>query len=98
MTTEQMRLLVDLATTGCGVVPAIGERVEPLAAIYSRESAPNFAETLAGRDFSLQGLIRQLDAADKIRLFPVPEKDEHLYRSVNEPGDFKERRFETAAP
>ena len=88
MTIEQMRLLCGLATPDCGIVPVIGERAEPLAAIYPRESAPDFAAALAGRDFSLQGLVRKLAAANKIQIVSVLESDEHLYRSVNERGDF----------
>jgi len=74
-------------------VPAIGERTEPLAAIYPRESAPDFATALAGRDFSLQGLVRNLAAANKVQIISVLEQDEHLYSNVNEPDDFKEGRF-----
>ena len=88
MTIEQMRLLCGLAMPGCGVVPMIGERAEPLAAIYSREAAPDFATALAGRDFSLQGLVRKLAVTNKIQIVSVPENDVHLYRSVNERGDF----------
>ena len=89
MTSEQMQVLWSLATVGCGVLPMIGERAEPLAAIYSKESAPDFVAALAGNDFSLQKLVRELAAAGKTRLFPVSPKDQHLYRSVNEPGDFQ---------
>jgi molybdopterin-guanine dinucleotide biosynthesis protein A len=88
MTTEQMRLLFNLAAPSCGVVPVIGEHAEPLAAIYSRESAPDFAAPLAGRDYSLQGLVRNLATANKVLMFSVPEKDQYLYRSVNEPSGF----------
>jgi molybdopterin-guanine dinucleotide biosynthesis protein A len=87
MTAEQLHVLCTLAREGCGGVPTIGERAEPLAAVYSRESAPDFAAALAGRDFSLQTLVRKLAAAGKVRMFPVSPKDEHFYRSVNEPGD-----------
>ncbi|HEV2843008.1 MAG TPA: molybdenum cofactor guanylyltransferase [Chthoniobacterales bacterium] len=89
MTAEQLEFLCSLASEGCGVVRLAGERAEPLAAIYSRESALDFAAALAGRDFSMQKLVRELAAAGKVRLFPVSPKDEHLYRSVNEPGDFQ---------
>src|SRR5947199_5422668 len=54
ITAEQLRVLCGLAGQGCGVTPMIGERAEPLAAVYSRESALDFAAALAGRDFSLQ--------------------------------------------
>jgi len=88
VTSEQMRLFSGLAASGCGVVPTIGERAEPLAAIYPRESAPDLAAALAGRDFSLQGLVRKLAAAKKVQIVSVSANDEHLYRSVNERGDF----------
>jgi hypothetical protein len=65
----------------------IRDQAEPLAAVYSAQAAPNFAATLAGTDFSLQRLIRELAAEKKVRLYAVPVEDEHLYRSVNEPGD-----------
>jgi hypothetical protein len=67
----------------------IGDRAEPLAAIYPREAAPLFAAGLAGCDFSLQRLARNLATAKQVQIFSVPEKDEHLYRSVNAPGDFQ---------
>jgi molybdopterin-guanine dinucleotide biosynthesis protein A len=89
MTSQQMRILWRLATIGCGVLPIIGDRAEPLAAIYPREAAPHFAAGLAGHDFSLQGLARNLAAANQVQMFSVPEKDEYLYRSVNAPRDFQ---------
>ena len=92
MTARQLRVLCRLAETGCGVVAKIGERAEPLAAIYSAEARSVFAAALAGADFSLQPLIRKLVIEKKIRLSPVPARDEYLYGSVNEPGDIKERR------
>lgn len=93
MTGEQMRVLCELAGDGPGVVPVIGERAEPLAAIYSKESALDFVAALAGSDFSLQTGVRKLSANQKVRLFSVPAQDRHFYQSMNEPGDFKEGRF-----
>ena len=98
VTREQLQFLWGEATEGCGVVPAIRERAEPLAAIYPREAAPDFLAALAGADLSLQSLVRKLAAAGKVRMFPVPETDEHLYRSLNEPSDFKEGRFPNRPP
>jgi molybdenum cofactor guanylyltransferase len=93
MTSEQLRRLCKLAEAGRGVVPLIGDRAEPLAAVYPAEAAAQFAAAVAGVDFSLQKIIRQLVAEDKASLISVPAKDEHLYGSVNEPSDFKEGRF-----
>jgi len=87
MTADQLHVLCSLAGEGRGVVPTIGEQAEPLAAIYSRESALDFAAALAGHDFSMQKLVRELTAAGKARLFPVSPKDEYSYRSVNAPED-----------
>jgi molybdopterin-guanine dinucleotide biosynthesis protein A len=89
MTSEQMELLWDLAVVGCGVLPMIGNRAEPLAAIYPREAGSDFSATLASDDFSLQRLVWNLATTNLVQMFSVPGKDEHLYRSVNEPGDFQ---------
>jgi molybdopterin-guanine dinucleotide biosynthesis protein A len=89
MTSEQMQLLWSLATIGCGVLPMLGDRAEPLAAIYPQEAAPYFSAALAGDDFSLQRLVRTLVTANQVQIFAIPGKDEHLFGSVNEPGDFQ---------
>lgn len=88
MTSEQMQALRDLATLGCGVLPMIGDRAEPLAAIYPREAGDDFAAALGRDDFSLQRLGRGLVQAAKLRAFPVLREEESLYRSVNEPSDW----------
>jgi hypothetical protein len=53
---------------------------------------------LAGNDFSLQPLISKLVAAGKMRAFCVPEDQEQLYVSLNQPGDLKEGRFPNRPP
>jgi molybdenum cofactor guanylyltransferase len=89
MTSEQMQVAWNLATVGCGVLPVIGHRAEPLAAIYPREAASDFSAALAGDDFSLQRLSRKLVEEDKLRVLHVAPADEGLYRSVNDPDDLK---------
>jgi molybdopterin-guanine dinucleotide biosynthesis protein A len=86
ITTETLRNLRSLAQTGCGVVPIIRDRAEPLAAIYPAKAAPDFVAALAGNDFSLQRVISKLVAAGKVRLLAVPAQDEHFYQSLNEPA------------
>lgn len=98
MTSDQMDVVRELAAEGRGVVPIIGERAEPLAAIYPAEAAMEFAAALAGSDFSLQGVIRKLVAEEKVRLSAVPAQDEHFYRSMNELGSLKEGRFSNRPP
>ena len=98
MTRKQMQVLCRHAVRGCGVVPVVEGRPEPLAAIYPREAAAHFSAALAGNDFSLQPLVRNLVQADKVRLVTVAEGERDFYRSVNEPGDFKEGRFPNRPP
>jgi molybdopterin-guanine dinucleotide biosynthesis protein A len=90
MNGEQLRELLSSATTGCGVVPIVGEQAEPLAAIYPIEAASDFAAALSGPDFSLQRIVRQLATNGKILLVPISEADAPFYRSVNVPGDLSE--------
>jgi molybdenum cofactor guanylyltransferase len=87
MTAEQLRVLCSLAGESCGVVPMIGQRAEPLAAIYPAEAAADFVAALGGPDFSLQLIVRKLAVDQKVRLFPVPVEQGHFYLNVNEPGD-----------
>jgi molybdopterin-guanine dinucleotide biosynthesis protein A len=96
MTAAELGSLLKRANEACGVVPTIADRAEPLAAIYPAEAAVDFQAALGGSDFSLQPLVRSLVSAGKIMLWRVATETAHLYRSVNEPSDFKEGRFETA--
>ena len=89
MTRDQLGDLRDLASEGSGIVPAIGGRTEPLAAIYPAEASGEFSAALRGSDFSLQLVVRKLAAAGKVRLWPVPERDSQFYQSWNQPGDLK---------
>jgi molybdopterin-guanine dinucleotide biosynthesis protein A len=96
VTADELGRLPELVTKGCGVVPIIGERAEPLAAIYPAEAAVDFQSALTGSNFSVQSVVRTLGEAELVTFYRVPEHRGNLYRSVNEPGDFKEGRFETA--
>jgi molybdopterin-guanine dinucleotide biosynthesis protein A len=98
ITSERLAILAKFASEGRGVVPVIGERTEPLAAIYPAAAELDFAVALAGTDFSLQRVIRKLAAEKKVTLFAVPAQDEHFYRSVNEPSSVKEGRFSNRPP
>jgi molybdenum cofactor guanylyltransferase len=70
-----------------GVVPRIGARAEPLAAIYPREAAIEIRNALRGPDFSLQSLTGDLLAAGKLREVSVSEPDVKLFKNVNVPAD-----------
>src|SRR5207248_1626849 len=92
VTAAQLQHLFHRANAGCGVVPTIGGRAEPLAALYPVEAYADFAAALAGHDWSLQPLVRRLAGEGKIQLVKVSEAEAKLYRSLNEPQDLTLRR------
>jgi molybdopterin-guanine dinucleotide biosynthesis protein A len=87
MKSMHLRLLCSLAGESCGVLPMIGERAEPLAAVYPREARKDFSAALLGNQFSLQPLCRNLARAGKLRVFQISEEEKEFYRSLNEPND-----------
>ena len=92
VTTAQLQDLCQRANAGCGVVPTIDGRVEPLAAVYPVEAYADFTAALTGNDWSLQPLVRRLADEGKVQLVNVAEAELELYRSVNEPQDLTSPR------
>jgi len=88
MTPSEFGSLLERATERRGVVPIIGDRAEPLAAIYPVTAAADFQRALAGPDYSLQVVVRTLAATDKIELCSVAPENVHCYGNVNEADDF----------
>ncbi len=87
MTADYLRMLMAQIKPECGIVPFIGERAEPLAAIYPRSIDVDLAAAIARSEFSLQTLVRQLIASGKLRAVAVSEENEMLFRNLNEPAD-----------
>jgi molybdenum cofactor guanylyltransferase len=92
VTVAQLQDLCHRANAGCGVVPTIGGRAEPLAAVYPVEAYAGFTAALTGNDWSLQPLVRRLADEGKVQLVNVAEAEAGLYRSLNEPQDPTLRR------
>ena len=88
MTEDFLRSLCDMIKPSCGVIPMIGDRAEPLAAIYPKGAASNVIAALSGPDFSLRSLAKRLIAAGKLRLASVSKNDENYFRNFNKPSDF----------
>lgn len=85
---SQLRWIAGLVAPGVGVAPVINDRIQPLAAVYPRESAQFFRDALDSREyFSLQPLIRELVDAGRMRLINVASSDRELYKNVNTPED-----------
>jgi molybdenum cofactor guanylyltransferase len=91
MSNKYLEFLCTQVEPGCGVLPKIGNRVEPLAAIYPREATIETAKALAGTDFSLQSLTCNLVAGGKLRVIPVTQQDEKFFRNINKLSDLKSR-------
>ena len=89
MTAEYLRSLCDQIEPGHGVLPMIGDRAEPLAAIYPREAHVDLAAALRGRDFSLQTITRRLLSAGRLRRIFVTNTQEKLFRNLNQGADLK---------
>jgi molybdopterin-guanine dinucleotide biosynthesis protein A len=87
MSENFLRSLCDQTLQGCGVLPKIDNRAEPLAAIYPREAKDDFRNALTGADFSLQTLVRHLLGAGKLQEISVPEQAKKLFLNVNTPSD-----------
>ena len=88
MTENYLCSLCQLIEPDRGVVPTIGDRAEPLAAIYPKCAESDFITALSSADVSLQSLTKKLVALNKLSLFGVSKADEKLFRNLNEPGDF----------
>ena len=85
MTETYLRSLIERVEPGCGLLPSIGERMEPLAAVYPTNALRYFSEALKGEDFSLQGVARELMRMGRVSEWRVRPEDEHLFRNLNEP-------------
>jgi molybdenum cofactor guanylyltransferase len=88
---DDLLRLVSLAKKGCGAVPLIGRRAEPLAAIYPRETQQKFAAALSSDDTSLQRLVRRLAGMGMVELVDLSPADAERFRSVNTPEDLSAR-------
>jgi molybdopterin-guanine dinucleotide biosynthesis protein A len=88
MSNKYLEFLCAQIEPGRGVVPKIGDRAEPLVAIYPREAALHTGNALTGSDFSLQSLIRHLVTAGKLQEISVEERDKKLFLNVNSSSEF----------
>jgi len=86
--TAFLQQIVKLAVEqGRGVVPMSEERFEPLAAVYSRATAPLIEECLQGADRSLQRFVREAVRRELVTIWPLSGEELPLFRNVNTPAD-----------
>jgi molybdenum cofactor guanylyltransferase len=87
MKEKHLRYLCDKIEPRRGVLPMVGDRAEPLAAIYPVEARIDFVNALSGVDFSMQTLTNQLVKMNRLRAIRVSEEEQRFYRNLNEPDD-----------
>ncbi len=90
MNEKFLRSLSHNIQPGCGALPMIENRAEPLAAIYPVQVHPDLVTALSGTDFSLQTVTTKLVAAGKLKIINVAKEEEVLFRNLNEPADLGE--------
>jgi len=91
MTQKYLKFLCGQIEPGRGVLPEIGNRAEPLVAIYPREVDIDFRSALSGADFSLQGLTSRLVEAGKLRTISVPDEAKKFFLNLNNPTDLQRK-------
>lgn len=90
MTVEPLHRLRSLAEPGCGVVWSRGDLLEPLCAIYPAEAMTQAAVALSRNDdVSLQSFVRALCRENRMKVCPLSESEENLFRNANTPQDLE---------
>jgi molybdenum cofactor guanylyltransferase len=90
MSNRYLEFLCAQIEPGRGVLPKIGDRAEPLAAIYPRKALGEFRDALMGTDFSLQTLIRHQVESGNLHEIPVTDRERRFFLNVNEVSDLPE--------
>jgi molybdenum cofactor guanylyltransferase len=89
MTEKYLRGICNLIEPGRGVLPMMGNRAEPLVAIYPKSTAADFITALSGSDFSLQSLTKKLVQAGKLSPLKILEEERNLFRNLNNFSDLE---------
>jgi molybdopterin-guanine dinucleotide biosynthesis protein A len=87
MDEKRLRYLCDKIEPRRGVLPMMGNRAQPLAAIYPVEACVEFVNALSGADFSMQTLTNQLVKMGKLHVVRVSQEEQRFYRNLNDPED-----------
>ena len=82
-----LQSVVQAAAPGLGVVPMIGNELEPVAAIYPVQAAPIARRLLQQGERSVRIFARELEQRGLVRASPVAPGDEPLFRNWNSPAD-----------
>lgn len=84
-------LLAEVARTGRGVVPVLGVRWEPLAAVYPVAALPIARELLGEGHLALATFIEAVRDAGLLDAVVVDEGSRALFENLNTPEDWARR-------
>jgi len=87
MSSTYLRSLVQASTPGSGVVPAIEEDLEPVAAVYPVEAATVALTFLQQGKRSVQAFARQLERNGLVNIQKVASGEMALFQNWNSPED-----------
>jgi molybdopterin-guanine dinucleotide biosynthesis protein A len=87
ITPEYLVSLIQEATPGRGVVPAIWDQLEPVVAVYPVEAVTTAFASLQRGERSLQAFARRLEQNGLITIRKVTAAEEALFRNWNSPLD-----------
>jgi len=88
MTSDFLKKMICMMEIRSGIVPQIGERYEPLCAIYPCNALYVVRDQLfVKRDNSLQSLMHCLIRSGLMHSFSVPSSELCLFRNLNFPSD-----------
>jgi molybdopterin-guanine dinucleotide biosynthesis protein A len=90
MDVELLRELLGVARSGCGVVPTIDGRFEPLCAVYPREAAVFARRALDDGELSLQKFVAALSRASLVNAWSVSAVHQPAFLNANSPDDLEQ--------
>jgi molybdopterin-guanine dinucleotide biosynthesis protein A len=87
ITPDYLMSLVEGAIPGRGVVPAIGEQLEPVAAVYPVEAVTTAFASLQRGERSVQAFAHRLERSGLMNIRKVTAAEEALFQNWNSPLD-----------
>ncbi len=84
-------LVAEAAAAGHGLVPAHGEWLQPIAAVYPRRALALVEHCLAGENHSLRRFFRRARKEGLVEVRLVSDDEHAFFRNLNTPADLAGR-------
>lgn len=89
MTSDALRRLATCCAEGAGVVPRVGQRLEPLAAFYPKAATPLALDLLQRQLRAVRTFAEHCKQAGLVAVHDVAEADWKCFANWNAPDDLK---------